>query len=84
MSTIQLGELTARDQGREVTMTGGHAKITGTLIAFHVESDWIDVTEFGGDPDNPQRIHGARSMSIRIGEWETSGLPLDTVVEVER
>lgn len=78
-----IGDLTPLDQGRQVVVKGAHAVVIGTLVSFNVESEWVDVTRFGDDPDNPQRVHGARTMTIRIGEWETTGLRLDTPVELD-
>lgn len=82
--SITLGDLTPKDQGRKVTITSNHATITGILTAFDVRSDWITESRLGQNPEDWEQTPGRRTMDISVGSWSTSGLPLDTPVEVER
>lgn len=82
--SITLGDLTPKDQGRQVTITSAHATITGILTAFDVRSDWITESTMHQNPDDWKQTPGRRTVDISVGTWSTSGLPLDTPVEVDR
>lgn len=78
MST--LGDLTPRDIGRKVEITGGKAAIVGQLIDFSIDTEWITELRLCDNPDDAEPIAGRRTMTITVGAWRTSRLPLSTEV----
>lgn len=84
MSNIDLGNLTARDIGRIVTIQHRGTTITGPLTVFRIDTDWITDTSLAQSPDNVEQVPGKRTISIAVGPWSTSRLPLDARVEVYR
>lgn len=82
--TIDLGDLSARDIGRHVSIERMGAIITGRLTDFQVHTDWIAETRLGQNPDDAEQVPGKRTVSISVGPWSTERLPLDTKVEVAR
>lgn len=75
-----LYELSINDQGKTVSITGGEASITGVLVSFEVESEWLDITEMG--EEGPNQIRGYRSVTINVGHWTACNLSPETVIEV--
>lgn len=82
MSTIEVGDLTPRDIGRIVTITHEDAVIRGTLTDLRVDTDWVETTTFGSN--DPLRTAIRSLLSITVGPWTSSNLPLDAAVEVNR
>ena len=82
--TIDLGDLTPNDIGREVTIDTLGAKITGFLTGFDVDTAWITETQLCQHPDDARRTPGQKTMSISVGPWTTGQMPLGTKVEVAR
>lgn len=84
MSSIDLGDLTIRDIGRQVSITRQGTSITGRLEGFQVETDWITESTHAQHPDDWEKVPGRRTMTLSVGPWSATGLPLDTSVEVDR
>jgi len=84
MTTIDLGDLSARDIGRQVSITRKGVSITGALTDFRVDTDWITESTHAQNPDDWEQVPGKRTVSLSIGPWSTDRLPLDTRVEVDR
>lgn len=84
MSTIDLGDLTPKDIGRQVSINRQGASITGKLTDLRVDADWITESRLGQNPDDWEQTPGRRSVTVSVGPWTTERLPLDTRVEVDR
>ena len=81
-TTIDAGDLTPRDIGRTVTIRHQGTTITGPLTDLSVETDWIDMRSMQ-DPD-PVQVVGGRLLTLSVGVWATTRLPLSATVEVSR
>lgn len=79
MSTV--GELTPKDLGRRVRISGGQAVVEGHLNDFQVETDWITERHLGQNADDAEQIPGRRTVSVTVGLWATDRLALSTEVE---
>lgn len=79
---ITLGDLGANNVGERVTITTPDATITGTLRGISVETDWIDVRRLTQAPGEGTEVPGRKSVSVTVGRWRATGLPLDAAVEV--
>jgi len=78
-----IGGLTPADVGKQVTIQGAHATISGALRDLRVETDWITESRLGQHPDDWEQVPGRKSVSVAVGEW-SANLPLNADVEVER
>ncbi len=77
MTRIDLGDLTARDIGRIVSITHQGTTISGVLAHFAIGVEVITAYSNPG-------IRSVVSMSLTIGRWSADGLPSSTGVEIER
>lgn len=76
-----LGDLTARHQGRKVTITAEDGTtITGPLHTLEVDTDMIPAQEMG--EREPRYVRGRSTVTVGIGPWTTHTLDVDTPVTV--
>jgi hypothetical protein len=68
MTTIDLGDLTPNDIGREVSIVRQGASITGKLTDLQVVTDWITETKLCQNPDDAEHVPGIRTMLQMLKE----------------
>jgi hypothetical protein len=79
---MRLSDLSIRDVGNEVSITWQGATIKGRLGDFRVETEWIHAPEWAENPHDIKPIPGRHTVSLSVGPWSASGLPVGTPVEV--
>lgn len=77
----QLRDLTPGDFGRMVRITGRDYEIFGHLTGFEVETEWITDARLSEDPADAEKFPGRRTVSLTVGPWQATGVPLSTRVE---
>jgi hypothetical protein len=74
-----LADLAVKHLGKEVRVTTPASVLEGYLWDFKVDTDWVE--DWDVNARVIQRMPGHQSVTLTIGPWETSGLPLETKVE---
>lgn len=79
--TATVGDLTPKDLGSSVRFKFGGVVLAGTLTGLGVDVDWIEEKGIADSGTEWTRIPGERTVSLAVGPWEASSVPINTEVE---
>jgi hypothetical protein len=82
VTVIDAGDLTPRDIGRQVKISHDGTTVTGQLTDLRVDTGWIPTVSLV-DSDYGQ-VAGRQTVTLAVGPWVTTTLPLSARVEVQR